>query len=70
MSEARTPASTVQATYYFGAPAANLKLHWQLNRSVYYPVGEGAYEGDEGDEEDEDYYGSEFVHQGDATTDG
>ena len=58
----------VQATYYFGAPAADLDLRWSLFRSIHYPStgleDEYEYGGDEyGD------YGGEMVSEGEGKTD-
>ncbi len=58
----------IQASYYFGAPAADLGLRWSLLRSLHYPSsgleGENEYQSDEyGDE------GGELVSEGEGKTD-
>jgi len=58
----------VQATYYFGAPAADLELAWSLFRSIHYPSSglDAVYEY-EGDGYGDD--GGELVSEGEGKTD-
>jgi len=56
----------IQATYYFGAPVADLRLRWTLTRTPRYPSSELGDEGYEGDYEDE---GGEMVSEGEGKTD-
>ena len=56
----------VQAAYYFGAPAAGLRLHWVLTRDPYYPPSDELPYEFEGEYESS---GGELVSEGDGTTD-
>lgn len=65
----------IEARYYFGAPAAEVGVHWALTREIYYaPWGWGGdseeyldyyaeYEGEP------DFYGGELIAEGDGKTD-
>ncbi len=54
----------IQATYYFGAPAADLDLRWVLTRDLYYPPDDSGVVGDF----DQGDYGGEMVAEGEART--
>ncbi len=59
----------IEATYYFGAPAADLGLRWMLSREAHYPQ-YGSYEGWDLDFEGEYYgVGGELVSEGEGKTD-
>ncbi len=60
----------IQASYYFDAPAAGLRLHWTLTRDSYYPPSaeypdefEREYEGEY------ESYGGELISEGEGMTD-
>jgi hypothetical protein len=63
----QTATVEIQATYYFGAPAADLKLRWMLTRGAYYPS--ATDEDRQYDYAGSDYGGGEMVKEGEAATD-
>jgi len=66
----QTATVEIQATYYFGAPAADLSLRWMLTRSPYYPSADGEYGDYEyADDGYDEYGGGELVKEGEAKTD-